>query len=70
MLDINLIRQNPERVAQALQKRMDDIDFTDLLVWDEKRRAHIAETGQLRAKRNRVSAQIPQIKKINAFPTF
>ncbi len=43
MLDINLIRQNPERVAQALKKRMDDIDFTNLLVWDEKRRAHIAK---------------------------
>ena len=63
MLDINLIRKNPERVAQALKKRMDDIDFTNLLVWDEKRRAHIAEAGQLRAKRNSVSAQIPQIKK-------
>ena len=63
MLDINLIRKNPEHVTRALQKRMDDIDFTDLLIWDEKRRAHIAEAGQLRAKRNSVSAQIPQIKK-------
>ena len=63
MLDINLIRKNPEQVAQALKKRMDDIDFTNLLVWDEKRRAHIAEAGQLRAKRNSVSAQIPQMKK-------
>ena len=63
MLDINLIRKNPEYVAQALKKRMDDIDFTDLLTWDEKRRTHIAEAGQLRAKRNSVSAQIPQIKK-------
>ena len=63
MLDINLIRKNPERVAQALKKRMDDIDFTDLLTWDKKRRTHIAEAGQLRAKRNSVSAQIPQIKK-------
>ena len=45
MLDINLIRKNPEHVTRALQKRMDDIDFTDLLIWDEKRRAHIAEAG-------------------------
>ena len=63
MLDINLIRKNPEYVIQALKKRMDDIDFTDLLAWDEKRRTHIAEAGQLRAKRNSVSAQIPQIQK-------
>ena len=63
MLDINLIRQTPERVARALKKRMDDIDFTDLLAWDAKRRAHIAEVGQLREKRNRVSARIPARKK-------
>ena len=63
MLDINLIRQTPERVARALKKRLDDIDFTDLLAWDAKRRAHIAEVGQLREKRNRVSAQIPARKK-------
>ena len=63
MLDINLIRQTPKRVARALKKRMDDIDFTDLLAWDAKRRAHIAEVGQLREKRNRVSARIPAQKK-------
>ncbi len=63
MLDINRIRQNPDYVARALKKRMDDIDFTDLLTWDEKRRAHITEAGQLRQKRNSVSAQIPKKKK-------
>jgi seryl-tRNA synthetase len=63
MLDINLIRENPDRVAQALKKRIDDIDFTELLAWDEKRRAYITEIGQLREKRNSVSAQIPQMKK-------
>ncbi|MDP6042492.1 MAG: serine--tRNA ligase, partial [Candidatus Latescibacteria bacterium] len=63
MLDINLIRENPDHVANALKKRIDDIDFTELLAWDEKRRAHITEVGQLREKRNKVSAQIPQMKK-------
>ena len=63
MLDIALIRQNPDRVARALKKRVDHIDFTDLLAWDATRRAHIAETGRLREKRNKVSARIPALKK-------
>lgn len=63
MLDIALIRQNPDRVARALKKRMDHIDFADLLAWDATRRAHIAKAGRLREKRNRVSAQIPTLKK-------
>lgn len=63
MLDINLIREDPERVKQALLKRMDAVDFTDLLQWDQQRREYITEVGQLREKRNKVSAQIPQLKK-------
>lgn len=63
MLDIGLIRQNPDRVARALKKRVAPIDFTDLLAWDATRRAHIAETGRLREKRNKVSARIPALKK-------
>lgn len=63
MLDINLIRENPERVKQALLKRMDAVDFTDLLTWDRQRREHVTEIGRLRETRNKVSAQIPQMKK-------
>lgn len=63
MLDINLIRENPDRVKQALLKRMETVDFTDLLIWDKQRREHVTEIGQLREKRNKVSAQIPQMKK-------
>lgn len=63
MLDLNLIRENPESVKQALLKRMDTVDFDTLLRWDRKRRERIAEIGKLREKRNKVSAQIPQMKK-------
>ncbi len=63
MLDLNLIRKNPEGVKQALLKRMDTVDFDALLQWDRKRRERIAEIGRLREKRNKVSAQIPQMKK-------
>ena len=63
MLDINEIRENPEAVRQALLKRMDELDFTDLLQWDKDRRSLIVEVDQLRQRRNEVSAQIPKMKK-------
>ena len=31
MLDINLIRKEPDTVRRALLKRMDSVDFTELL---------------------------------------
>jgi seryl-tRNA synthetase len=63
MLDINLIRENPEAVRQALLKRMDSVDFTELLLWDKQRREFITQVGLLREKRNTVSGQIPKMKK-------
>ena len=63
MLDLNLIREKTEEVRTALLKRMDDIDFTELLQWDKERRELIVEIDELRAKRNKVSAQNPLMKK-------
>jgi seryl-tRNA synthetase len=63
MIDINLIRQDPEAVRTALLKRMDAISFDDLLGWDRQRRELIPEIDALRETRNKVSAQIPVMKK-------
>ena len=63
MLDINLIRENPEKVRNALLKRMDSVDFTELLRWDKQRREMITETERMKASRNEVSAMIPRMKK-------
>jgi len=63
VLDIELIREKTEEVEAALLKRMDRVDFTELLAWDRARRALIAEGDGLKAERNRVSAQVPILKK-------
>jgi len=63
MLDINLIRNNSEKVKEALLKRMDNIDFSELLEKDKKRRDIIVETEALKANRNKVSSDIPKLKK-------
>ena len=63
MLDINRIRNNPDEVRQALKKRLIDVDFTEFLEWDQKRRAIISESEALKARKNKVSAEIPSMKK-------
>jgi seryl-tRNA synthetase len=63
MIDINLIRQNPVAVRNALLKRMDEINFDELLAWDQQRRDMIPEIDGLRETRNKVSSQIPAMKK-------
>ncbi len=63
MLDLNLIRHNPDTVRQALLKRMDAVDFTELLSWDQLRRETIVELEALKAKKNTVSKEIPLLKK-------
>lgn len=63
MLDINRIRNNPEEVKNALLKRMDQVDFTQLLEWDTQRRNLIVLNDEKKAKRNKVSGDIPVMKK-------
>ena len=63
MLDLNLIRSNPEYVQEALKKREYDVDFTELLEWDARRRALLVENESLKAERNRMSKEIPALKK-------
>ncbi len=63
MLDIKLIRSNPELVKAALARRHSNIDIEPLLELDVKRREVIFEVESLKAKQNEVSKQIPQLKK-------
>jgi len=63
MIDINLIRKKTDEVRTALLKRMDHLDFSELLKWDKERRELISRIDKLREKRNKVSSQIPLMKK-------
>jgi seryl-tRNA synthetase len=63
MLDINLIRKDPDRVRQALINRGTDPGPVDeILALDAQRRAIIVRAEQLRALRNTVSKQIGQMR--------
>ncbi len=62
MLDIEKIRKEPEKIKIALLKRMDEVDLTELLNWDEKRKILISKSQALRTKKNEVSEQIPSLQ--------
>lgn len=63
MLDIKRIQADAAAVQSALAKKGCVTDFTELLGWDAERRAKIAETERLKAERNKVSSEIPALKK-------
>lgn len=63
MLDIKLIRENPELVKQGLLNKNAANVIDEILKLDEGRRTLILKSDELKAKRNQVSAQIPQMKK-------
>lgn len=65
MLDIRLIRENPDFVKQGLSSLGEDPAMVDnLLNTDSKRRELMTEIDTLRAERNTVSKEIPRIKDI------
>ena len=63
MLDINLIRSDSAKVSAALAKKGYTVDFAEMLGWDAERKAAKQSVEELKAKRNKVSAEIPKLKK-------
>ena len=63
MLDINLIREKPEYVKEALKKKLWDTDFTELLEWDKQKRELLKIVEDNKAEQNRLSSSVPAAKK-------
>jgi len=57
MIDIKLLRENPEEYKKAAKNKNINIDIDRLLELDEKKRKLIAETEKLRAERNAISSE-------------
>jgi len=58
MLDIKLIRDNPDLIRQALEKRGDKAPLDEIIKLDERHRQMLHQMETLRAKRNEVSKQL------------
>ena len=63
MLDIKLIRENPDLVRAGLKTRRSPVDVDAILALDGRRRAAITEADRLKAARNEVSKKIGELKK-------
>ena len=63
MIDINLLRDNPDYVQEALQKKGCTIDVNELLRLDKERRGYILAVEQMKAERNKLSSSVPALKK-------
>jgi seryl-tRNA synthetase len=63
MLDIRLLREQPDAVKAALARASVDPALVDaVLVYDERRRAVLQESERLKALRNATSKEISQLK--------
>ena len=63
MLDLKFIRENPDRVREAIQNKREKLDLDLILNLDEQRRKILLEAESLRQKRNEFSKIIAQMKK-------
>ena len=61
MLDIKIIREQPDRVREAMRSRNESTENVDrVLELDERRRAILVEKESLQARRNELSKQVPR----------
>ena len=63
MLDIKILRTEPDRIREALKNRFNDLDITPAIELDKERRAILADAEQKKAKQNEITKQIPAMKK-------
>ena len=63
MLDIKLIRENPEKINELLRRRNPDLSIDEVIAIDEERRKIQTKADELRAKRKSESQKIGLMKK-------
>jgi seryl-tRNA synthetase len=62
VLSLQFIRENPDLVRKALEKRQLSEPIDDILTLDERRRSLLSEMEALRAKRNQVSKKLGKME--------
>ena len=63
MLDIRLLRDDPEGIAKRLKDRNPEIDISEIIALDRRRLELIREVEDLKAERNRGSQEVGRLKK-------
>ncbi len=63
MLDIKLIRENPEKVNELLKRRNSELSIDEVILIDTERRQIQVKADELRAVRKKESQKIGELKK-------
>jgi len=63
MLDVKMVRANPDTVREALARRGSTSSLDEFLVVEEERRRLVTEVERRRARRNQVTEEIAQAKR-------
>ena len=63
MLDIKILRTEPDRIREALKKRNNDLDIAPAIELDLARREILTQVEKKKAQQNEISKKIPQMKK-------
>jgi seryl-tRNA synthetase len=65
MLDLRLLKENPQIIKDMLEKRKLNFPINDLIALDKRRRELIAEMQQTKHKKNLITDRIAFNKKNN-----
>jgi seryl-tRNA synthetase len=63
MLDIQLIKDQTQKVTELLAKKGFQVDFQPLLLDHQQRKQWLLEVEQVKAEANKLSATVPLAKK-------
>ena len=63
MLDLKVIRENPDKIKKSIEDRKSSVDIDGFLELDRQRRAIIQSVDELKARRNKASEAIGEAKK-------
>ena len=63
MLDIKILRTEPEKIREALKNRCNDLDISPAIELDKERRVLLTDAEQKKAKQNEITKKIPAMKK-------
>lgn len=63
MLDIKMIRSNPEEVKRRLARRGQEYRIDEILEHDEARRQLLVQVEELKSRKNKVSEEVAKLKK-------
>jgi len=63
MLDIKMVRSNPEEVKRRLARRKKEFRIDELVALDEERRNILVQVEDLKSRKNKVSEEVAKLKR-------